>query len=205
MLRTIDLRGTRPSASELLALVPRAATDVTAALEPGARAHRRRAPARRVGTPRPGRAIRPSPPGCRAGAGGGQSPRRNVGCGWCRRTARWCRGHLRQQQPRATRFLSARGRRRTRNDRRATTGAIVRRQMTAVAGIWALYPPDSRVSADLTVVKGLETGRISLLLAGIRLYTAPSHTETWLSKAVRWRPGRKARPLTRFRRNQPEN
>jgi len=37
MLRTIDLRGTRPSASELLALVPRAATDVSAALE-GARA-----------------------------------------------------------------------------------------------------------------------------------------------------------------------
>jgi len=34
MLRTIDLRGTRPSPSELLALVPRAATDVTAALDP---------------------------------------------------------------------------------------------------------------------------------------------------------------------------
>jgi histidinol dehydrogenase len=34
MLRTIDLRGTRPSDSELLALVPRAATDVAAALEP---------------------------------------------------------------------------------------------------------------------------------------------------------------------------
>lgn len=34
MLRTIDLRGTRPSTSELLALVPRAATDVSAALEP---------------------------------------------------------------------------------------------------------------------------------------------------------------------------
>jgi len=33
MLRTIDLRGTRPSASDLLALVPRAATDVTAALD----------------------------------------------------------------------------------------------------------------------------------------------------------------------------
>jgi histidinol dehydrogenase len=33
MLRTIDLRGTRPSPSELLALVPRAATDVSAALE----------------------------------------------------------------------------------------------------------------------------------------------------------------------------
>ncbi len=33
MLRTIDLRGTRPSASELLALVPRAATDVTVALD----------------------------------------------------------------------------------------------------------------------------------------------------------------------------
>lgn len=37
MLRTIDLRGTRPSPSELLALVPRAATDVSAALG-GARA-----------------------------------------------------------------------------------------------------------------------------------------------------------------------
>lgn len=34
MLRTIDLRGTRPSPNELLALVPRAATDVHAALEP---------------------------------------------------------------------------------------------------------------------------------------------------------------------------
>ncbi|MCD2441939.1 histidinol dehydrogenase [Agromyces sp. SYSU K20354] len=34
MLRTIDLRATRPSPSELLALVPRAATDVSAALEP---------------------------------------------------------------------------------------------------------------------------------------------------------------------------
>lgn len=34
MLRTIDLRGTRPSDSELLALVPRAETDVAAALEP---------------------------------------------------------------------------------------------------------------------------------------------------------------------------
>src|SRR5918994_954135 len=33
MLRTIDLRGTRPSPSELLALVPRAATDVSAAVE----------------------------------------------------------------------------------------------------------------------------------------------------------------------------
>ncbi|WP_308796479.1 histidinol dehydrogenase [Agromyces silvae] len=34
MLRTIDLRGTRPTPSELLGLVPRAATDVQAALEP---------------------------------------------------------------------------------------------------------------------------------------------------------------------------
>jgi len=34
MLRTIDLRGTRPTPTELLALVPRAATDVAAALEP---------------------------------------------------------------------------------------------------------------------------------------------------------------------------
>ncbi|BDZ53297.1 histidinol dehydrogenase [Agromyces marinus] len=34
MLRTIDLRGSRPTPTELLALVPRAATDVGAALEP---------------------------------------------------------------------------------------------------------------------------------------------------------------------------
>jgi histidinol dehydrogenase len=34
MLRTIDLRGTRPTPTELLGLVPRAATDVHAALEP---------------------------------------------------------------------------------------------------------------------------------------------------------------------------
>ncbi|NUT57577.1 MAG: histidinol dehydrogenase, partial [Agromyces sp.] len=33
MLRTIDLRGTRPSVSELLALVPRAAMDVSAAYD----------------------------------------------------------------------------------------------------------------------------------------------------------------------------
>ena len=37
MLRTIDLRGSRPSPSELLALVPRAATDVAAALDPAGR------------------------------------------------------------------------------------------------------------------------------------------------------------------------
>ena len=52
---------------------------------------------------------------------------------------------------------------------------------------------------------GQKTGLISLLLAEIRLYTAPSHTEAWLYKAVRWLPGHKARLLTRFRRNQPEN
>ncbi|MRG61534.1 histidinol dehydrogenase [Agromyces sp. CFH 90414] len=37
MLRTLDLRGTRPSPTEMLALVPRAETDVTKALEPAAR------------------------------------------------------------------------------------------------------------------------------------------------------------------------
>ncbi|MET4159407.1 histidinol dehydrogenase [Agromyces sp. PvR057] len=37
MLRTIDLRGSRPSSAELLALVPRAETDVTAALAPAGR------------------------------------------------------------------------------------------------------------------------------------------------------------------------
>jgi hypothetical protein len=37
---------------------------------------------------------------------------------------------------------------------------------------------------------GLKMGLIFLLLAKIALYSAPSHTETWLSKAVRWQPGR---------------
>ncbi|WP_127793271.1 histidinol dehydrogenase [Agromyces sp. LHK192] len=37
MLRTIDLRGTRPSPTELLALVPRAETDVSRALDPARR------------------------------------------------------------------------------------------------------------------------------------------------------------------------
>ncbi|MFF2369028.1 histidinol dehydrogenase [Agromyces sp. NPDC058110] len=37
MLRTIDLRGSRPTTAELLALVPRAETDVSAALAPAAR------------------------------------------------------------------------------------------------------------------------------------------------------------------------
>ncbi|ANJ28878.1 histidinol dehydrogenase [Agromyces aureus] len=37
MLRTLDLRGSRPSPAELLALVPRAETDVTAALAPAGR------------------------------------------------------------------------------------------------------------------------------------------------------------------------
>ncbi len=37
MLRTLDLRGSRPTTSELLALVPRAETDVTAALAPAGR------------------------------------------------------------------------------------------------------------------------------------------------------------------------
>jgi hypothetical protein len=35
-----------------------------------------------------------------------------------------------------------------------------------------------------------KSGLISLLLAKIALYSALSHTETWLSKAVRWQPGR---------------
>src|SRR6478609_6988993 len=63
----------------------------------------------------------------------------------------------------------------------------------------------SRVRGRLSGPGAAKTGRISLLPAGIRLYTAPSHTETWLSQAVRWQPGHKARLLTRFRRNQPEN
>src|SRR5690348_15120977 len=37
---------------------------------------------------------------------------------------------------------------------------------------------------------GRQSGRISLRPAENRLYSAPSHTETWLLKAVRWQPGR---------------
>jgi hypothetical protein len=47
--------------------------------------------------------------------------------------------------------------------------------------------------------------RISLLLGKIRLYTAPSHTETWLKRPSGGSRAEKARLLTRFRRNQPEN
>src|SRR5436305_8994009 len=47
--------------------------------------------------------------------------------------------------------------------------------------------------------------RISLLPPKIRLYTAPSHTETWLKRPSGGSRAEKARLLTRFRRNQPEN
>src|SRR5258708_2026205 len=50
-----------------------------------------------------------------------------------------------------------------------------------------------------------KTARISLLLAKIPLYTAPSHTETWLKRPSGGSRADKARLLTRFRRNQPEN
>src|ERR1700730_3193803 len=50
-----------------------------------------------------------------------------------------------------------------------------------------------------------KTGRISLLLVEIRLYSAPSHTETWLKRPSGGSRAEKARLLTRFRRNQPEN
>jgi hypothetical protein len=56
----------------------------------------------------------------------------------------------------------------------------------AVAGATRHFKPEARSGR---LLDGPETGLISLLLAGIRLYTAPSHTETWLSKAVRWQPG----------------
>ncbi|MCC8974951.1 hypothetical protein [Bradyrhizobium brasilense] len=49
------------------------------------------------------------------------------------------------------------------------------------------------------------TGRISLLLAQIALYSAPSHTETWLKRPSGGNRAIQARLLTRFRRNQPEN
>ena len=52
---------------------------------------------------------------------------------------------------------------------------------------------------------GGKKGRISLLLAKIPLYTAPSHTETWLKRPSGGSRAEKARLLTRFRRNQPEN
>ena len=53
--------------------------------------------------------------------------------------------------------------------------------------------------------KAAKSGRISLLLAEIPLYTAPSHTETWLKRPSGGSRAEKARLLTRFRRNQPEN
>src|SRR6266699_1731648 len=42
--------------------------------------------------------------------------------------------------------------------------------------------PESWPGARLVRLWGTETGPISLLLAKIRLYTAPSHTETWLKR-----------------------
>ena len=53
--------------------------------------------------------------------------------------------------------------------------------------------------------KALRIGHISLLLVKIPLYTAPSHTETWLNRPSGGNRADKARLLTRFRRNQPEN
>src|SRR5205823_14743921 len=52
---------------------------------------------------------------------------------------------------------------------------------------------------------GSKKARISLLLAKIPLYTAPSHTETWLKRPSGGSRAEKACLLTRFRRNQPEN
>src|SRR6266481_9499673 len=52
---------------------------------------------------------------------------------------------------------------------------------------------------------GTKNARISLLLMEIPLYTAPSHTETWLKRPSGGSRADKARLLTRFRRNQPEN
>src|SRR3954469_8720318 len=46
-------------------------------------------------------------------------------------------------------------------------------------------------SPELRRVKPATT-HIPLLLPKIPLYTAPSHTEAWLSQAVRWQPGRKS-------------
>jgi hypothetical protein len=48
-------------------------------------------------------------------------------------------------------------------------------------------------------------GLISLRLAENRLYSAPSHTEAWLKRPSGGNRADKARLLTRFRRNQPEN
>jgi len=50
-----------------------------------------------------------------------------------------------------------------------------------------------------------QSGPFSLLLAEIALYSAPSHTETWLIRPSGGSRAVKARLLTRFRRNQPEN
>ena len=54
---------------------------------------------------------------------------------------------------------------------------------------------------------GHKAGPISLLIRARNrvAISPPSHTGAWLEQAVRWHPGRKARLLTRSRRNQPEN
>jgi hypothetical protein len=67
------------------------------------------------------------------------------------------------------------------------------------------YPPDNAGGGAFARPPAGKTGRISLLLAEIRLYSAPSHTETWLKRPSGGSRAEKARLLTRFRRNQPEN
>src|SRR5882724_7351417 len=71
-----------------------------------------------------------------------------------------------------------------------------------------LVPVHSRGSSNAGCADGAnagKTGLISLRLAEKRLYSAPSHTETWLKRPSGGSRAIKARLLTRFRRNQPEN
>jgi hypothetical protein len=63
----------------------------------------------------------------------------------------------------------------------------------------------SRMACRACAGEASEMGPISLLLAKIPLYTAASHTETWLKRPSGGSRADKARLLTRFRRNQPEN
>src|ERR1700742_3312060 len=68
----------------------------------------------------------------------------------------------------------------------------------------SIWSPEGRKSQFRPGIVA-ESGPFSLRPAKIRLYSRPSHTETWLKRPSGGSRAVKARLLTRFRRNQPEN
>ena len=81
-----------------------------------------------------------------------------------------------------------------------------RKRELAQAGAWrAIRGLTGAHLAALEAKIAAKFGPFSLLLAEIALYTAASHTETWLNTPSGGNRACQARLLTRFRRNQPEN